>query len=78
MKPTENLVVIDEVYVLQHFKDMFETGNFEERLAVEDCQHEIQTNFFHYKNMTSKNMRCLSFHGDTSLLTRILKTSKAR
>lgn len=78
MKPKNGLVVIDEVYVLQHFEDMFKTGNFEERLAVDNCQNEIETNFFFYKNVTSKNMRCLSFHGHTSLLTRILETSKAR
>lgn len=72
------MVLIDEVYVLQHFEDMFKTGNFEDRLAIEDCQTEIQTNFFYYNNITSKNMRCLSFHGHTSLLTKILESTEAR
>lgn len=72
------MVLIDDVYVLQHFEDMFKTGNFEDRLAVENCQSEIQTNFFFYKNMTAKNMYCLSFHGHTSLLSRILEKTAAR
>lgn len=28
---------IDQVYVLQHFKDMFSSGNFEDRMKVEAC-----------------------------------------
>lgn len=78
VKPKNGLVFIDEVYVLQHFEDMFKTGNFEDRLAVEDCQNEMQTNFFFYDNLTSNHMHCLSFHGHTSLLTRVLETTNAR
>lgn len=78
VKAKNGMVIVDEVYVLQHFEDMFKTGNFEDRLAVEDCQNEIQTNFFYFDNVTSENMYCLSFHGHTSLLTKILETTSAR
>lgn len=78
MKAKNGKVLIDEVYVLQHFQDMFKTGNFEDRLAIEDCQNEIQTNFFFYNNLTSKSIRCLSFHGHTTLLSKILKATRAK
>lgn len=71
-------IKIDEVYVLQHYSDMFETGNFEERMSVEPCQKEIQTNFYHYSNITSDNIKCLSFHGHSLNLIELLETSTAR
>lgn len=78
MKTANEIVIIDEVYVLQHFEDMFKTGNFENRIAIEDCQDEIQTNFLFYNNITSNSMRCLSFHGHATLLTKILENTSAR
>lgn len=56
---------------------MFETGNFEERMSIEDCEKEIATSFFYYDNITSNNIRCLSFHGHVANLKKILKTSKS-
>lgn len=77
MQPQKGKVVIDEVYVLQHFEDMFETGNFEDKMSIEDCQTKIQTNFFYYNNITAHRMNCLSFHGPASLLAGILETTDA-
>lgn len=71
-------VELDDVYILQHFKDMFENGNFEEKMSIENCDEPIQTNFFYYENITSSNIQCLSFHGFASQLTEILKKSTAR
>lgn len=76
----ENLysdVSIEEVYTLQHFKDMFETGNFEERMAIEDCQGKIKKSFFNNR-LISNNIKCLSFHGHVSQLTEILKKSSSK
>lgn len=70
--------IIDEVYVLQHFSDMFETGNFEDRMAVEICQNPIHTSFFHYENVTSSNIKCLSFHGHATQLSELLEKSSSR
>lgn len=64
--------------MLKHFDDMFETGNFEERMAVTDCKSNDKVNFFHYTNLTSDNVKCLSFHGHTSQLKDLLLKSKAR
>lgn len=67
-------VEINQVYVLQHFEEMFRTGKFDEKMLVEKCQNIPSTNFFHYDNVTSGNVKCLSFHGHASLLKDILKT----
>lgn len=32
---------IEQVYILQHFKDTFTSGNFEDRMALEPCQEEL-------------------------------------
>lgn len=66
------------MFVLQHFDDMFETNNFEERMSIEPCTKKIETNFFNYSNMTSNNIKCLSLHGHMSQLTDILKKSNSR
>lgn len=70
-------VNIEETYVLQHFKDMFETGNFEERMAIEDCQDKIKKSFFNNR-LISSNVKCLSFHGHVSQLTEILEKSTSK
>lgn len=71
-------VQINEVYILQHFKDMFESGNFEDRMKVEKCAQNFQINYFFYKNMTSKNIKCLSYHGPATKLSELLLKSSAK
>lgn len=71
-------VKIEEVYVLQHFPDMFETNKFEDKMSVGECNVRPDTKFFHYKNLTSDNIQCLSFHGFTSQLEIIIEESSAR
>lgn len=70
--------MIDDVYVLQHFEDMFETGNFEERMEIDKCHNVHVANFFFYSNFTSNNIKCLSFHGHASQLVDILHNSSAK
>jgi peptide-O-fucosyltransferase len=71
-------VVIDEVYVLQHFKDMFETGNFKNKMQIEECAENYQINYFFYKNLTSHNVKCLSYHGPATKLSQLLQKSSAK
>lgn len=70
--------LLDEVYILQNFEDMFTTGNFEDRFAVEPCAQKQIINFYEYGNLTSKNIKCLSFHGLASQLSKILTKSDSR
>lgn len=71
-------VRIEDVYVLQHYEDMFSSGKFEEKMNISSCVKEPTTNFYYYQNVTSNNIRCLSFHGHTSQLTKILKETNAQ
>lgn len=71
-------VKIDEVYMLQHFENMFETGNFEERVEIGKCNKRISTHFFYYDNVTSEIIKCLSFHGHTSQLEEVLGNTTSR
>ncbi|XP_018322951.1 GDP-fucose protein O-fucosyltransferase 2 isoform X2 [Agrilus planipennis] len=76
--PRYTKVNIDAVYILQHFEDMFKTNNFEDRMLIEPCQNVIQTSFFYYENITSTNIKCLSFHGKVSDLSKLLRDSTYR
>ncbi|KAK6626711.1 hypothetical protein RUM44_009187 [Polyplax serrata] len=78
---------IEQVYILQHFKDTFTSGNFEDRMALEPCQEELPYestpngflgHFWNYPNLTAKNVDCLSFHGPATQLIDILKKTEAK
>ncbi|XP_072379841.1 GDP-fucose protein O-fucosyltransferase 2-like [Diabrotica undecimpunctata] len=71
-------VVIDEVYNLQHFEDMFETGNFEERMNIEKCQRTYDKTYLFYKNITAKDVKCLSYHGPATKLTELFVNTSAK
>lgn len=71
-------MTIDETYVLQNFEFMFETGKFEDKIAVEPCNEMPLINFYEYSNLTSNNIKCLSFHGPAAQLSKILSNSSAR
>lgn len=71
-------VVIDEVYNLQHFEDMFETGNFEDRMEIAPCQKKDDNTYFFYKNVTGATVRCLSYHGPATKLTELLRNTTAK
>ncbi|CAH0550446.1 unnamed protein product [Brassicogethes aeneus] len=70
-------VIIEETYILQHFEDMFESGNFEDRMEVEKCTKDYKPLFFHYSNITSNNVKCLSFHGSSTNLIKLFNESTA-
>ncbi|XP_067003331.1 GDP-fucose protein O-fucosyltransferase 2 [Anabrus simplex] len=79
---------IDEVYVLQHYKDDWESGKWEEKYGIEPCNEKLPYSatpdgsytgrFWGYNNFTAKQVRCLSFHGHVSQLKGLLKKTKAR
>lgn len=71
-------LIIDDIYILQHFEDMFETGNFEERWKIEKCLQPPKLRFFYYTNITSNNVKCLSFHGPATKLSEVLAQTQAR
>lgn len=71
-------MVIDDVYTLQHFEDMFQTGNFEDRMKIEKCQKKNDVTFFFFDNITSNNYHCLSYHGPATKLTNLFLNTTAR
>ncbi|XP_066257171.1 GDP-fucose protein O-fucosyltransferase 2 [Euwallacea similis] len=70
--------IIDTVYVLQHFEEMFKSGNFEDKWEIEKCQKLPKLRFFYYTNITSYNVQCLSFHGPSTKLIEVFKQDQAR
>ncbi|KAF5299583.1 hypothetical protein FQR65_LT09388, partial [Abscondita terminalis] len=76
--PKYSKLKLQDVYILQHFKDMFETGKFDDKMEIQKCNKPIRTNFYYYNNVTSDNIKCLSFHGPVQLLQKILKITKAQ
>nr|XP_023014074.1 GDP-fucose protein O-fucosyltransferase 2 isoform X1 [Leptinotarsa decemlineata] len=71
-------IVIDEIYSLQHFEDMFETGNFEDRMKIDKCLRKEEPTFFFYKNITAKISYCLSYHGSATKLTELFLNTTAK
>lgn len=70
--------LIDEVYILQHFPDMFENGIFEERATFQPCKKQSVPTYFNYPNLTSNDVRCLAFHGPAVNLLKELEKSVAK
>ena len=65
---------LDCVYILQNDENMFKTGKFEEKNVVYDCllsstlyekesNGEISGKFWNYDNVTTKVLKCVTFHG---------------
>ncbi|XP_063237692.1 GDP-fucose protein O-fucosyltransferase 2 isoform X3 [Bacillus rossius redtenbacheri] len=72
---------IDEVFVLQHYKDAFKTGKWEEKYEIQPCVDEPRYReradggaggfsgwFWGLPDVTARRVRCLSFHGHASQL----------
>lgn len=74
-QPPENSVLIDEVYRLKHYKDMFANGVFVDKFERTKCSKSEQTagNYFGYHNLTAKKVSCVNFQGAANLLTDLLK-----
>lgn len=54
---------IDEVYKLQHFESMFETGLFVDKFEETACSRNEYDNYHYleYYNITEKTITCLNF-----------------
>ncbi|KAJ8686397.1 hypothetical protein QAD02_022191 [Eretmocerus hayati] len=67
---------LDLVYFLKNDEEMFKTGHFQDKNLVEDCSiNSIPYNkksngkvfgyFWGYKNISAREVRCITFHGTT-------------
>ncbi|XP_046838618.1 GDP-fucose protein O-fucosyltransferase 2 isoform X1 [Vespa crabro] len=69
---------LDIVYILQNDEEMFKTGIFEDKNEEKDCpsklvrykksKEEYSGYFWNYSNITSRQMKCILFHGTMSNL----------
>lgn len=71
-------VLIDEVYKLKHYQEMFENGVFVDKFERTKCstaELASATNgqFFGYHNLTAGRVSCVNFQGAASLLKDVLK-----
>lgn len=71
-------VDIGEVYKLQHFESMFESGMFVDKYEEVACSRNDYDNYHYleYYNITEQTITCLNFQGSTMLLTKILQDYK--
>ena len=74
----QKIVEISEVYLLQHFEAMFESGVFVDKFEETACSLTENDNyhFLEYYNITEKTITCLNFQGSASLLIKILESYK--
>ncbi|XP_073983375.1 O-fucosyltransferase 2 isoform X2 [Rhodnius prolixus] len=84
-----HLLTIDNVFVLQHYKDAFiqKNWNWNDKWSFESCNKDhdyeksgnlIRSWFWGYSNISAKNMRCVSFQGGASLLIELLESTNDR
>ncbi|KAL1140243.1 hypothetical protein AAG570_000175 [Ranatra chinensis] len=81
----ENGGRLDQVYVLQHFKNAFsENWDWEDKWNIEECElisdrKQIDGRylawFWGYKNMSADRVNCVSFQGPASQILRLLLMS---
>uniref|UniRef100_A0A182P6V3 GDP-fucose protein O-fucosyltransferase 2 n=1 Tax=Anopheles epiroticus TaxID=199890 RepID=A0A182P6V3_9DIPT len=68
-------VLLDEVYKLKHFEQMFENGVFVDKFEEHVCPggHEATLPYLGYGNLTAEAFTCLHFQGSAMLLHRLLE-----
>lgn len=83
--PSENNQThLDVIYILQNDEEMFKTGIFKDKNEIIKCNdkslqfHKIKSKkyvgyFWGYNNITSKAVKCVTFHGMISNLKQNLK-----
>lgn len=76
----QDVIEISEVYVLQQFETMFESGVFVDKFEETACARTDLDNyhFLEYYNITEKTITCLNFQGSASLLIEVLEEYKAK
>ncbi|XP_053678480.1 GDP-fucose protein O-fucosyltransferase 2 [Anopheles nili] len=73
-------VLIDEVYKLKHFDNMFENGVFVDKFEEHVCPRSDSSMlpYFGYGNFTANEFTCIYFQGSAMLLHRLLETFKSK
>ncbi|XP_058127241.1 GDP-fucose protein O-fucosyltransferase 2 [Anopheles ziemanni] len=73
-------VVLDEVYKLKHFDNMFENGVFVDKFEEHVCPKSDSGTlpFLGYANFATKEFTCLHFQGSAMLLHKLLETYKRK
>lgn len=76
----QQIVEIGEVYMLQQFEAMFESGVFVDKFEETACSRSDNDNyhFLEYYNITEKTITCLNFQGSASLLVEVLEDYKEK
>lgn len=71
---------IDEIYKLQHFEAMFDSGVFIDKYEETACpRNEYDSyHYLEYYNITEKTITCLNFQGSASLLIKVLEEYKVK
>lgn len=74
----QQIVELGEVYVLQQYEAMFESGIFIDKYEETSCSRNEYGNyhFFEFFNITEKTITCLNFQGSASLLINVLEEYK--
>lgn len=73
LKHPKDDVIVNEVYRLKHYKDMFENGVFVDKFDKTKCSaSEAPSEFFGYRNLTANKVTCLNFQGAANLLKDVL------
>lgn len=74
----QRFVNIDEVYRLQHFESMMESGMFIDKYEEIACPRNNHENnhYLEYFNITENTITCLNFQGSSLLLIDVLKRYK--
>ena len=77
-KTRKKIVTLSEVYRLQHFENMFESGVFVDKFEETACRKSEYDNFhyFDYHNITEHSITCLNFQGSATLLINVLEEYK--
>lgn len=73
---SQDTVLINEVYKLRQYKDMFENGVFVDKFEKSKCPNSEttgQSSYLGYQNLTAKKVSCVNFQGAANLLTDLLK-----
>lgn len=76
MRKTSKKVVIDHIYRMKYFENVFEDGKFIEKFEVTDCDNDSKyhvDDVFGYGNLTAKKYSCLEFQGSAWMLKDFLE-----
>ncbi|KAK0079508.1 hypothetical protein PV325_001172 [Microctonus aethiopoides] len=83
-------IILDRVYILQNDVRMFETGDFNDKNEISNCSetqiikytksgtNQFTKLFWGYQNISTKDVKCITYHGSMSNLIQNLKPEQYR